>query len=134
MMTLRHGSQGRRTPMTDSSKRFEFLRSRYARSLVSKHAVLAEAWRAFADTADERNARSLQILVHRLTGSAPAYGYAELGARAGAVDRELADWDETEPSARDSPGELARRLSAPMQALIESLAHHAAAAPDDSRS
>jgi hypothetical protein len=133
MMTLRHGSQGRRNPMADSSERFEFLRARYARSFASKHAAIAYAWRAFAGDADQTNARALQTLVHRLAGSAPTYGYAELGARAGAVDRELAGWDETDPSVRDSPDELARRLSAPMQALVESLAHRAAA-PDDSRS
>ena len=62
--------------MTDSSERFEFLRARYTRSLASKHAALVDAWRAFAGGADEKNASALQTLVHRLAGSAPAYGYA----------------------------------------------------------
>ncbi|HEV7490233.1 MAG TPA: hypothetical protein VGO25_05470 [Rhodanobacteraceae bacterium] len=114
--------------MADSRKRFEILRARYAKSLASKHAALAEAWRAFADAADEVRACKLQDLAHRLAGSAPAYGYATLGTRAGIVDSEIADWRDANPNARESPGDLARRLSAPTQALIESLARLAAEA------
>ena len=39
--------------MTDSTERFESLRVRYARSFASKRAALAEAWHAFADSADD---------------------------------------------------------------------------------
>lgn len=115
-------------PMAESSKRFESLRARYARSFASKRSALAEAWRAFADTADATRARELQVLAHRLAGSAPTYGYEALGAHAGVVDRALADWIEASPNARESPAELALRLAAPAQALIESLAQHAAEA------
>lgn len=113
--------------MTDSSPRFALLRARYARSLASKHVALVQAWRAFASDADAATARELQGLVHRLAGSAPAYGYAALGARASAVDRELMDWEGAEPRRRDTAGELAQRLSMPMQALIDRLAQHATA-------
>lgn len=120
--------------MTESSKRFDSLRVRYARSFASKRAALAEAWRAFADTADATRARELQVLAHRLAGSAPTYGYEALGAQAGVVDRALADWNEAAPNARESAAELVRRLSSPAQALIESLAQHAAEALDGSES
>ena len=120
--------------MTESSKRFDSLRVRYARSFASKRAALAEAWRAFADTADATRARELHVLAHRLAGSAPTYGYEALGAQAGVVDRALADWNEAAPNARESPAELALRLAAPAEALIESLAQHAAEAPHASES
>jgi len=120
--------------MTDSLKRFELLRARYVRSFASKRAALAQAWRAFEDTADATRARNLQVLAHRLAGSAPTYGCEALGARAGVVDRALADWSEAAPNARESPAELALRLAAPAKALLESLAQHAAEAPDASES
>lgn len=120
--------------MTDSLKRFEFLRVRYARSFASKRVALAEAWRAFADTADVTRAKELQVLAHRLAGSAPTYGYEALGAHAGVVDRALADWSEAAPNARESPAELALRLAAPAQALIDSLGQHAAEASAASES
>ncbi len=118
--------------MTDSTERFESLRVRYARSFASKRATLAEAWHAFADSADASRARELQVLAHRLAGSAPTYGYEALGAYASVVDRAIADWSEAAPNARESAAELARRLSAPAQALIESLAQLAAEAADAS--
>lgn len=120
--------------MTDSLKRFDSLRVRYARSFASKRAALAEAWRAFADTAEAARASELQMLAHRLAGSAPTYGYEALGAQAGVVDRALADWIEAAPGARESPAELVLRLAAPAQALIDSLAQHAAEASDASES
>lgn len=116
--------------MTDSLKRFDVLRARYARSFASKRAAFAEAWRAFADTPDATRARDLQMLAHRLAGSAPTYGYESLGAHAGVVDRALADWNEAAPKARESPAQLALRLAAPAQALIDSLAQHAADASE----
>jgi hypothetical protein len=62
------------------------------------------------------------------------YGYEALGAYASVVDRALADWSEAAPDARESPAKLALRLAAPAQALIESLAQHAAESPDASES
>lgn len=118
--------------MADSSKRFEILRARYAKSLASKHAAVAQAWRAFADAANESRACELQDLAHRLAGSAPAYGYAALGSRAGIVDNEIADWRDANPTARESPRELAQHMADPVRALIESLAQLAAAAADRS--
>jgi HPt (histidine-containing phosphotransfer) domain-containing protein len=123
---------GFRNPMTDSSKRFEVLRARYARSLASKHTALAQAWRGFAEGADETRASELQDLAHRLAGSAPAYGYAALGEHAGNVDREIANWRDADPNVRENPGALARRLSVLVHGLIESLARHADEASDGS--
>lgn len=118
--------------MTKSSMRFDSLRERYAGSFASKRAALAQAWRAFADTGDPNSARALQVLAHRLAGSAPTYGYEALGAHAGVVDRVLADWCLAAPSTRESTAELLLRLAAPVEALIDSLAQHAADASDAS--
>ncbi|HEY6984511.1 MAG TPA: hypothetical protein VH375_00400 [Rhodanobacteraceae bacterium] len=117
--------------MTDSARRFARLRARYAQSLASKHAALCEAWQVCVSAPDASNLHKLQVLVHRLSGSAPAYGYAALGKRAGAIDRELMDWNDAEPTAREGAPDLAHRLTAPMQALIAELAHHAAAGERD---
>jgi len=112
--------------MTDSSRRFERLRARYAQSLASKRAALREAWRACVARPEPSSLNKLQVLVHRLSGSAPAYGYETLGRHASAIDRELMDWSAA--TERDSAADLAQRLSSPMQALIDELAHHATAA------
>lgn len=113
-------------PMTDSSRHFARLRTRYVQSLDSKHAALHEAWRVCLAMPDPSNLRKLQVLVHRLSGSAPAYGYAALGKRASAIDGELMDWCDAASTARDSATDLAMRLAAPMQSLIDELARHAA--------
>jgi len=118
--------------MTKGTIRFDSLRERYARSFASKRAALVQAWRAFADTGDPNSARALQVLAHRLAGSAPTYGYEALGAYAGVVDRVLADWSEAAPSTRESTAQLMLRLAAPAQALIDSLSQHAADASDAS--
>ena len=113
--------------MTDSSRRFERLRARYAQSLASKRAALGEAWRACVATPEPSSLDKLQLLVHRLSGSAPAYGYKTLGRHASAIDRELMDWSAASMD-RESAADLTQRLSAAMQALIDELARHATAA------
>lgn len=114
--------------MNDPSQRFALLRAGYAKSLASKHAALAHAWHAFAAAADETSGRELRTLVHRLAGSAPPYGYAALGELASAIDGEFTCWEEVPPSTRASARDLVQRISAPMQALLDSLARSAEAA------
>jgi len=118
--------------MMDSSRRFERLRARYAQSLASKRAALREAWHACVATPELSTLHKLQVLVHRLSGSAPAYGYAALGRHASAIDRELMDWSAADSTERDRAADLVQRLSAPMQALIDELAHPATAARHES--
>ena len=110
--------------MTDPSQRFGVLRASYARSFAAKHAALDEAWRAFDAAANDASARALQVLVHRLAGSAPAYDFADLGKLAAAADRALIGWCET-PSAARAAATLGE-IAALMQALLEALARHAA--------
>jgi hypothetical protein len=112
--------------MTESRQRSDLLHARYAQSLASKHAMLTKAWRAFADTAGAANGDELQQQVHRLAGSAPAYGYAGLGSLARDVDSRFAEWDSALSNLRGSPADFARCLAAPMQALLDCLAALAA--------
>ena len=91
------------------------LHARYARSLASKHATLLEAWRAFAAAKDDASARKLHGLIHRLAGSAPTYGYASLGLLARKADHAFAHGGH----------DLAERLAAPVEALLDDLARQA---------
>ena len=88
--------------------------------------MLAEAWRAFTDAADEANIDDLHQRVHRLAGSAPTYGYELLGRLAHAVDSQLAEWKRLPSATREGSAALAQRLATPMQALLDCLARHAA--------
>lgn len=108
--------------MIDSTRRFDELRATYAQSLGRKRQALARAWQAFAGAPDdEAPRRQLHLLIHRLSGSSVAYGYAVLGENARSVDALLRRWDELAPDARDSASELAERLTVPMRALLEQL-------------
>lgn len=73
---------------SDFEFRLQLLRERYANSLGHKRAALAQAWQAFAaDPCDIASRRELSMQLHRLCGSAGAYGYADIGERACAADR-----------------------------------------------
>ena len=55
-------------------------------------AALAAAWEAWrASDGSPAQLRELAMQAHRLAGSAGSYGYDEIGARAGALDRLVAD-------------------------------------------
>lgn len=114
------------SPMSDPQQRWDVLQTRYAQSFASKHAKLAETWRALTDAADDARVDDLHQLVHRLSGSAPTYGYERLGSLAHAVDSQLAEWERLPSATRDGSTALAQRLATPMQALLDCLARHAA--------
>ena len=107
--------------MTDTDHRLELLQQRYAHSLRAKSAALAEAWRMFtADPASAACMRELSMQVHRLCGSAAAYGYRRLGESACAADRLIADeLAAPEPATGDA---LVRRFAASVQDVLGELA------------
>jgi CheY-like chemotaxis protein len=108
--------------MNESSERFELLRSRYASSLADKHRHLARAWAAFvAAVADAATRIDLQQQLHRLCGSAHAYGYGRLGDHACAADNLMRQWEASSPALRIAPADLLDRLAAPMQAVLAEL-------------
>lgn len=115
--------------INESNQRFELLRTRYASSLADKRQDLSRAWHLFeARPVDESARQDLQRQIHRLSGSAPAYGYERLGDRARVVDTLLRTWDTTTPSLRDAPTELAERIAAPVRAILADLAEASAKA------
>jgi CheY-like chemotaxis protein len=108
--------------MNESGERFELLRSRYASSLADKHEALTHAWAAFASAPSDAVARTtLQQQLHRLCGSAHAYGYARLGDQACAADSLMRQWEASMPSLRGAPADLVSRMDAPVQALLVGL-------------
>jgi CheY-like chemotaxis protein len=97
----------------ESDDRLQLLRVRYAGSLAAKRDALANAWRDFLDaSADPVRRRELTAQVHRLCGSAAAYGYVELGERACVADRLLGG---------PPPTPVPAVLDAPLQAVIDAL-------------
>lgn len=76
----------------DFDDRLELLRARYLASLPSKRDQVAKAWSALRAAPADAMARSeLRTLLHRLAGSAPAYGHAELGGLAAEASQQLGD-------------------------------------------
>jgi CheY-like chemotaxis protein len=109
--------------MNDSSTRFEWLRRRYADSMAAKQEALSQAWSAFGAKPGDTQARAdLQQQLHRLCGSAHAYGYAHLGDDACSADSLMRSWESASPSLRDAPADLIRRLDAPVAAVLAGLA------------
>lgn len=111
--------------MDESKQRFELLRARYAASFADKLHALDGVWRAFlAEPADAAVRRELQQQLHRLSGSAPAYGYAALGALARAADNAMHAW----PTASSPADEQPVQLAASMRRMLDELAQMAARA------
>lgn len=72
---------------SDFESRLKLLRDRYTASLPHKRAALGEAWQAFAaDPGDRALRRELSMQLHRLSGSAGAYGYEAVGIAAAEAD------------------------------------------------
>lgn len=112
--------------MTDQPPAFDLLHQRYTDSFAHKRNEIEHAWKQILLMPEEESARAdLQRLVHRLSGSAPAYGFDALGALARAVDDQLTQWQRTPPHRREPPITLANDLQAPIQHLLAALSTQA---------
>ena len=116
--------------MNASSQRLADLRTRYERSLPDKHATLDRAWRTFLAAPDERGARTLQSIAHRLAGSATPYGYDAIGSAAQSLDVLLGEWLKRASHERARAHALATHLAVPVTALLDGLSHAINAAPE----
>jgi hypothetical protein len=102
--------------------RFEDLKQRYAEALPTKAQEIAALWNAFRATPDDAAARAaLHQGVHRLSGSAPAYGFEDVGLAAQRADACLSDWIALPVFARPALDELVHALGGNMDALLEAL-------------
>ncbi len=108
--------------MNESGEHFELLRARYARSLGEKQESLSRAWAAFAGAPSDATVRSiLQQQLHRLCGSAQAYGHARLGSMACAADSTMRQWQALTVSLRETPATLLDRMEVPVQSVLDCL-------------
>lgn len=117
--------------MNESSEHFDFLRLRYAGSLSEKQRAITQAWAAFSAAPSDPGARGeLQQQLHRLCGSAHAYGYADLGEHACSADSQLRRWEGHSPALRDAPTDLVERLAESVRAVLAGLGEAHAASVD----
>lgn len=102
--------------------KLEELRLRYLHSLAQKGRDLQSQWqRLQAENQDRSLLVELHQQVHRLSGSAPAYGFDDIGALARPVDQRIAEWLRGEHTGRENPEQLVQSLAAPVAALVRSL-------------
>ncbi len=73
----------------DYEARLAALTRVYVAALPDKRADLERLWVACADAATDEAWQALRTLAHRLSGSAPNYGFEALGAAARALDTRL---------------------------------------------
>jgi len=102
--------------------RYEALKERYALALPQKAADIEAAWTAFcADPTDVAGRSRLHQAVHRLSGSAPAYGFEDLGVAAQGVDTVFSEWMAAPEFSRPAPQQLVDSLGAGIQHLLLAL-------------
>lgn len=65
------------------------LRKHYFAGLPARRAALAEAWAACVDAGAEAPWQQLRDVAHKLSGSAPSYGFEAMGLAARELDRLL---------------------------------------------
>jgi HPt (histidine-containing phosphotransfer) domain-containing protein len=76
--------------MVEVDARWEELGERYRASLAIKRAGIEVAWHALVRHGrDPARLENLQRIVHRIAGSAPSYGYAEIGQLASEADARI---------------------------------------------
>lgn len=69
------------------------LHRQYRQSLAGKGDDLRRAWDALCDEeVEEAQVKHVHLLLHRLAGSAGTYGYADIAARAKALERVWTEW------------------------------------------
>lgn len=101
---------------------YEALRQRYRMSLGDKQSELALSWERWLGTPDSPKAKSdFHERVHKLAGSAQAYGYVDLGREAVRVDELLSRWDSEVTSLRAPLKELLGDIAARVEALLHVL-------------
>ena len=112
--------------MTDTDSRISELGRRYRASLPVKRASVERAWHALRDDGrDPRKREALRLIVHRIAGSAPSYGYPRIGAMALAIEIQL----DRLPAADEgtaSPGltvAAANELATLVGRLLDAMAH-----------
>lgn len=98
------------------------LRLRYLRSLPQKGEDIRAQWDLLRQRPHERALLTeLHQQVHRLSGSAPAYGFDDIGALARPLDQRLSEWLRAGDGERDAVGDMVGSLAVPVAALAQAL-------------
>ncbi|MGB0135097.1 Hpt domain-containing protein [Dokdonella sp.] len=112
--------------MVGAELRLQALHERYHASLPNKRASVDLAWCAYrADRLDPERQESLMRLVHRLAGSAPSYGYGEIGeiaAKADVLMEQFRQTDTPEPVGHAGLDGLDPLIALLLQALDQAAA------------
>lgn len=96
--------------------------SHYRATLGERLSELALAWEEWlAGPDEERHKNHFHQLVHRLAGSASAYGFDDVGREAQHVDSLINAWDGDVPTLRVPLGDFCRELGAPAETLLRAL-------------
>jgi len=106
----------------DSSAAVDALAARFRASLPDKLRELALAWERWLAAPESPSAKgAMQLLVHRLAGSAPAYGFSDLGRHAFRVDQRLGEWDAEVVPLRMTLEALCREIGGHVEMLMRAL-------------
>lgn len=118
--------------MSEASDPLEALFAEYREKLPRRRRALAALWKRLPE--DDESAgvcAELRLQVHRLAGSAGAFGFDRLSAAAREVDQRLKAWLFTAPALRPPQACLIADLSAPFAALLDAFAESGASTPAD---
>lgn len=98
------------------------LHRQYRQSLATKRDDLRRAWDALCgEGVDEAQVKRVHLLLHRLAGSAGTYGYADIAARAKALEWVWMQWLDRVPEARQEAYLVCAAQVCDMADLLEAL-------------
>jgi CheY-like chemotaxis protein len=108
--------------MLEGKDKAAHVTERFRASLGEKLGEIALVWERWLAAPDDAEAmRSFQILVHRLTGAAPAFGLPDLGRQALRVDEQLNAWNEEVGALRAPLPDLCHAVAGSTESLLRTL-------------
>lgn len=94
----------------------------YRRSLPHKRDALRRAWEALcAEDVSLEQVGQVQLLLHRLTGSAGTYGHERIAALARSLEQDWVAWKAVAEGARPPPYQVCARQAGTMAELLAAL-------------
>ncbi len=104
------------------ARRIEELHRQYVLSFFAKHEKLRKLWDALcSEDAGEAQAREFHLHLHRLGGSAGAYGFEGLSQRAHELERDWSRYLDTESAARPPTYAVCAQQAGGMAELFDQL-------------
>jgi HPt (histidine-containing phosphotransfer) domain-containing protein len=111
------------------ARRIEELHRQYVSSFFAKHEQLRSVWDSLcSEEAGENLAREIHLQLHRLAGSAGAYGFDSLSERARRLERDWSRFLDADPILRPPAYAVCAEQAGEMAALFDELMSWAASA------